>query len=106
MEIVNKYITSQMCWRCGEKEDTKKVGQANHICDECELNDNCDNNGATNIQEKGLGKDIQPRVYEPSNWATIMRPLHRFVSVSTLTQKRNLSVTLRASPQDEQSSAG
>ncbi|ERG99637.1 MAG: transposase [Haloquadratum sp. J07HQX50] len=60
VKIVNEYMTGQTCWRCGEKEDTKQVGQHNHVCDECELNDNCDNNGATDIREKGLGKDIQP----------------------------------------------
>ena len=72
VKVVNEYNTSQTCWRCGEKEDTERVGHGRHLCDGCELDDNADKNGATNIGKKGLGKDIQSPlsslggVYEPS----------------------------------------
>lgn len=72
VKVVNEYNTSQTCWRCGERENTERVGQGRHLCDECGLDDNADKNGATNIGKKGLGKDIQSPlsslggVYEPS----------------------------------------
>jgi len=72
VKIVDEYNTSQTCWRCGEKENTERVGQGRHLCEECGLDDNADKNGATNIGKKGLGKDIRSPlsslggVYEPS----------------------------------------
>jgi len=72
VKIVDEYNTSQICWRCGEKENTKRIGQGRHVCGACGLDDNADKNGATNIGKKGLGKDISSPLsslggaYEPS----------------------------------------
>jgi len=72
VKIVDEYNTSRTCWRCGEKEETERVGQGRHLCGEYGLDDNVDKNGATDIGKKGLDKDIQSPlsslggVYEPS----------------------------------------
>ncbi len=49
--------TSKTCWRCGSQNTTRDV-QGRVECEECDLDDNGDKNGASNIGQRALGKDI------------------------------------------------
>jgi len=55
---VKEYDTSRTCWRCGSQNTSREM-QGRVECDDCELEDNADKNGASNIGNRAIGKDIQ-----------------------------------------------
>ncbi|MFB6219131.1 MAG: RNA-guided endonuclease InsQ/TnpB family protein [Halobacteriaceae archaeon] len=55
---VEEYDTSRTCWRCGSQKTRREV-QGRIECQECGLEDNADKNGASNIGQRAVGKDIQ-----------------------------------------------
>jgi len=55
---VPEYDTSVTCWRCGSQRTSREV-QGCVECHECGLEDNADKNGASNIGQRAVGKDIQ-----------------------------------------------
>ena len=55
---VNEYDTSVTCWRCGSQNTSREV-QGRVECHDCGLDDNGDKNGASNIGQRAVGKDIQ-----------------------------------------------
>jgi putative transposase len=54
---VNESNTSVTCWRCGSQNTNRDV-QGRVECFDCELDDNADKNGASNIGKRAVGKDI------------------------------------------------
>jgi putative transposase len=59
VELVGEAYTSQTCNKCGEREETGRVGQGLFECENCGLEDNADKNGALNIVKRGLGKAVE-----------------------------------------------
>ena len=55
---VKESDTSMTCWRCGSQNTSREV-QGLVECHECGLDDNADKNGASNIGQRAVGKDIQ-----------------------------------------------
>lgn len=55
--LVDERNTSQVCWRCGS-DDTSRGSQGRVTCARCGLEDNADKNGASNIAQRAVGKDI------------------------------------------------
>ncbi|GAA0266745.1 RNA-guided endonuclease InsQ/TnpB family protein [Halobacterium noricense] len=55
---VEEYNTSVTCWRCGS-QNTRREVQGRLECHDCGLEDNADKNGASNIGQRAVGKDIQ-----------------------------------------------
>jgi putative transposase len=55
---VEEYDTSRTCWRCGSQNTSRDV-QGRIKCHDCGLDDNADKNGASNIGQRAVGKDIQ-----------------------------------------------
>nr|WP_233742928.1 zinc ribbon domain-containing protein [Halorientalis pallida] len=55
---VEEYDTSVTCWRCGSQNTSREV-QGRVECHDCGLDDNADKNGASNIAQRAVGKDIQ-----------------------------------------------
>ncbi|WP_312912510.1 RNA-guided endonuclease InsQ/TnpB family protein [Natronosalvus caseinilyticus] len=55
---VNEADTSVTCWRCGSQHTSRDV-QGRVECHDCELDDNADKNGASNIGKRAVGKDLQ-----------------------------------------------
>jgi putative transposase len=55
---VAEYDTSVTCWRCGS-QNTRRDVQGRLECHDCGLDDNADKNGALNIGQRAVGKDIQ-----------------------------------------------
>ncbi|WP_436928016.1 zinc ribbon domain-containing protein [Halosimplex amylolyticum] len=55
---VKEYDTSRTCWRCGSQNTSRDV-QDLVECHECGLEDNADKNGASNIGQRAVGRDIQ-----------------------------------------------
>ncbi|MES3162258.1 MAG: transposase [Halorubrum sp.] len=53
-----EYQTSVTCWRCGSQNTSREV-QGRIECHGCGLEDNGDKNGASNIGQRAVGKDIQ-----------------------------------------------
>lgn len=54
---VKEYDTSVTCWRCGS-QNTNRDTQGRLECHDCSLDDNADKNGASNIGQRAVGKDI------------------------------------------------
>ncbi|QKG93841.1 IS200/IS605 family element transposase accessory protein TnpB [Halorubrum salinarum] len=54
---VKEHNTSVTCWRCGSKNTSREV-QGRLECHDCGLDDNADKNGASNIGQRAVGKDI------------------------------------------------
>ncbi len=55
--LVDEADTSRTCWRCGSRA-TSRESQGLVECGECGLADNADKNGASNIAQRAVGKDI------------------------------------------------
>lgn len=56
--LLDERDTSRTCWRCGSRETVREV-QGRFECEGCGLEDNGDKNGASNIAQRAVGKDIQ-----------------------------------------------
>jgi putative transposase len=68
---VEEYDTSVTCWRCGSQNTSREV-QGRLECHDCGLDDNADKNGASNIAQRAVGKDIQSPL--SSAGAVVARP--------------------------------
>ncbi|RXK47396.1 RNA-guided endonuclease InsQ/TnpB family protein [Halorientalis pallida] len=55
---VAEYDSSVTCWRCGS-QNTRRDVQGRLECHDCGLDDNADKNGALNIGQRAVGKDIR-----------------------------------------------
>lgn len=56
--LVSEHDTSRTYWRCGSQNTSREV-QGRVMCHDCGLDDNGDKNGASNIGQRAVGKDVQ-----------------------------------------------